>query len=43
MLDIDDLVVKPYIHTKVCSNEFVENVVRDNIGTKKNQPPSSEK
>ena len=29
--------------TKVYFNEFVANVLRDNIGSKKNQPPSSEK
>ena len=29
--------------TKVYVNEFVANVLRDIIGSKKNQPPSSEK
>ena len=30
-------------HTKVYFNEFVANALCDNIGSKKNQPPSSEK
>ena len=29
---IDDLAMKKYIHTKVYFNEFVANVLRDNIG-----------
>ena len=29
--------------TKVYVNEFVANVLRDNLGSKKNQPPASEK
>ncbi len=30
-LAIDDLAVKPYIHTKVYFNEFIANALRDNI------------
>ena len=31
-LAIDDLAVKPTSHTKVYFNEFIANVLRDNIG-----------
>ena len=41
-LATDDLAVKPS-HTKVYFNEFVANALRVNIGSKKNQPTSSEK
>ena len=30
-------------HTKVFFNEFVANVLRDNMGSKKIQPPTSKK
>ena len=33
----------PYIQNKSFFNEFVANVLRDHIGSKKNQPPASEK
>ena len=37
-LDTDNLALKPYIAPKGYFNEFVANVLRDNIGSKKNQP-----
>ena len=38
-LGIVSIMTKPYILQKILNNEFVANVLRNNMGSKKNQPP----